>query len=214
MHITQERIIGLFDKNKVIQLNYRQIGKLVGEDHPQKIKHHLIQLEKKGFLKIDQDNGIVSALKLGSIKDTDLVNVPIVGSANCGEAKTYAVEEIDGYLKVANSLLKRQKGVIAVKANGDSMNKANIKGKTIENGDYVLIDSEDRTPENGDYILSVIDGLANIKKFVNDKQNQQIVLLSESTMDYPPIFIDPSNYDYMINGKVISVLKKPANNLE
>ncbi len=90
------------------------------------------------------------------------------------------------------------------------MNKASVDGRSIENGDFVLIDCDDKVPQDGDYVLSIIDGLANIKKFIQDDTNQQIVLLSESTADYPPIYIDPSNYDYIINGKVIRVLKKPA----
>lgn len=213
MHLIQERIMNLFKNHKRIPLNYRQIGKIVGAEHPQKIKHHLEQLEKRGFIKIDQDNETISNIKLGSIKDTDLVAIPIVGSANCGQALTYANQEIEGYLKVSNSLLKKKKGIIAIKANGNSMNRANIEGNSIENGDYVLVDCGDKIPQNGDYVLSIIDGLANIKKFIEDTQNQQIILLSESTMDYPPIYIDPSHYDYIIDGKVIRVLKKPSQDL-
>lgn len=200
----------LFENHKTIPLNYHQIGKLVGAEHPQKIKHHLSQLEKRGFIKIDQSNETISAMKLGTIRNTDLIAIPIVGSANCGQAVTYAEENIEGYLKISRSLLKKKKGIIAIRANGNSMNKANIGGHSIENGDFVLIDYDDKVPQDDDYVLSIIDGLANIKKFIQDEANQQIVLLSESTADYSPIYIDPSNYDYIINGKVIGVLKKPV----
>lgn len=43
------------------------------------------------------------------------------------------------------------------------MNKANVNGKTIEDGDYLIIDSDYRSPRNGDVVLSVIDDMANIK---------------------------------------------------
>lgn len=209
MHKTQQKIIDLFKNNPTITLNYREIGKLIGEEHPQAIKHHLEQLEKKGLIKIDLFNKNISNIKTGLIKNTDLIAVPIVGSANCGEATTYADERIEGYLQVASSFLKKKSGIIAIKASGNSMNKANIDGLSLENGDYALVDCDNKNPQNGDYVLSVIDGLANIKKFVLDDKNKQIILLSESTMDYPPIYIDPNNYNYIVNGKVIRVLKKP-----
>ena len=93
------------------------------------------------------------------------------------------------------------------------MNMANIDGKSIEEGDFVIIDSENRNPKSGDYVLSIIDGCANIKRFARDRVNNCYVLLSESTKDYPPIFIDEKDFSsYMINGEVIKVIKKPSFN--
>jgi repressor LexA len=78
----------------------------------------------------------------------------------------------------------------------------------IEDGDYLIIDSDYRTPRNGDVVLSVIDDMANIKKYVFDEENNQIVLVSQSTKDIPPIYIHEDD-SFMINGKVIQVIKKP-----
>jgi len=88
------------------------------------------------------------------------------------------------------------------------MNCATVGGKAIDDGDYVVIDGENRTPEDGDLVLSVIDGMANIKRYRFDRENNQIVLLSESTQSFSPIFIHPDD-DYEINGKVVQVVKKP-----
>ncbi len=106
MHIIQEKIIDLFENQKTIPLNYHQIGKLVGAEHPQKIKHHLSQLEKRGLIKIDQSNETISAMKLGTIRNTDLIAIPIVGSANCGQAVTYAEENIEDQ-EVRSAKIKR-----------------------------------------------------------------------------------------------------------
>ena len=85
-----------------------------------------------------------------------------------------------------------------------------VKGNTIEDGDFVIIDKNDKNPNNGDYVLSIIDDVANIKKFVRDRKNKQIILLSESTEDLPPIYIHPKDFsEYIIGGKVIQVIKKP-----
>jgi SOS-response transcriptional repressor LexA len=88
------------------------------------------------------------------------------------------------------------------------MNRAEIGGKRIEDGDYVIVDVSDKHVRNGDIVLSIIDGLANIKKFYLDKKNNQVILMSQSTKDFPPIYIH-ENDDFMINGKVVQVIKKP-----
>lgn len=97
------------------------------------------------------------------------------------------------------------KNLFAVKASGDSMNKANIDGEVIENGDYVVISKGSISIKNGDYVLSIIDDKANIKRFFRDK-NGNIVLISESTREYPPIYITPEDSSYIVNGKVVKVI--------
>ena len=88
------------------------------------------------------------------------------------------------------------------------MNRAKIEGKNLEEGDFVLIDSEYRTPKNGDYVLSVIDGAANLKKFERDTKTGDVKLISESNNPkHKPIYIS-SEDDFMINGKIISVIKR------
>lgn len=138
----------------------------------------------------------------------DSVSVPLVGSADCGPADIVAEENVEGYLKVSKRILNKMDGVFALRAKGDSMNKARIGGRNIEDGDFVLIDSDYRTPKEGDYVLSVIDGHANLKRFRVNKRGEQIMLLPESTNKrHKPIFLS-SEDDFMINGKIIAVLKK------
>jgi repressor LexA len=88
------------------------------------------------------------------------------------------------------------------------MNQSVVNGNNIEDGDYLIIDSSDTSPSSGDVVLSIIDEMANIKKYVWDETNNQIVLVSESTKDIPPIYIHEDD-SFMINGKVIQVIKKP-----
>lgn len=95
------------------------------------------------------------------------------------------------------------------------MNQANIDGNCIENGDYVLIDPNDKDFKDGDYVLSIINGMANIKKFLKDDLNRQIILISQSTEDHPPIYIHEDDMSYfMTSGKVVAVLKNPRRTQE
>lgn len=206
MHIIQEKLLKLVGEKNIAPLKLREIGKLIDIEHPQLIKHHLNQLERKGLIIIDRVKNVIK--KVGKNDDNNLLlAIPILGSANCGPAELYAEENIEGYLRISPNLLKSKNNLFAIRAIGDSMNKANINGRSIESGDYVLIESKDIQIQNKDYVLSIIDGVCNIKKFFIDKENNQITLLSESTKNFSPIIIDHNFANYFINGKVIQVIK-------
>ena len=210
MHTLQDKILKLSTKHNLAEMSLRQIGKLVSEPSAQKIKHHLLQLEKNGLIQIDRLAKVMVKTRPGSLYRSSLVALPILGTANCGPATTYAEQEIHGYLRVSGKLLTKKRDVFAIQAAGYSMNKANINGESIDDGDYVLVDPSARSIRNGDYVLSIIDGMANIKRYFDDKPSHRIILLSESSASYSPIFIHYDDMDnYLVNGKVIQVIKKP-----
>jgi len=213
MHDIQRKLLDLCSNCEQMPLSFRELGRRVNVNHPQKIKHHLNQLVKKNLIIINEKKKIIKLGNAGVIKNTKMFSIPILGLADCGAATAFADEYIEGYLKVSSSVLKKKKNLFCVKAKGDSMNMANIYGKSIEDGDFVIVDGEKRNPKSGDYVLSIIDGCANIKRFARDIVNKCFVLLSESTQNYPPIFIDEKDFSsYMINGEVIKVIKKPSFN--
>ena len=83
-----------------------------------------------------------------------------------------------------------------------------MNGKTIENRDYVIVDSHIRTPDNGEYVVCVVDNAVNIKRFYEDKENEHIVLVSEGAEDSQPIYIAYDDFDfYMILGMIVQVVK-------
>lgn len=208
MHPIQEKLLKLIDGKNIGHLTLRQIGALIGEKLPQKVKHHLSQLERKGFISIDKKNNTIRRINNVEQRNAGLfVSVPILGSANCGPATIFADENIDGYLKLSRRLIGGLRSLFAIKADGNSLNRAHIAGKQVETGDYVLIDPSRGTPKDGDYVLSIIDGLATIKKYRLDKKNNRIALLSESSQDYAPIFIHEDD-DFRINGTAVEVVKK------
>jgi SOS-response transcriptional repressor LexA len=213
MHIIQEKIINLANNCNLSDLTLRKIGELVGEPKsPQKIKHHINQLIGKGLLIVESDGKIKKAK--GGIGKSGLISLPILGSANCGQALIFADEKVEGYLKISRGLLKNNLinkigDIFVLKAVGNSMNRAIINGKNIEDGDYVIIDKKEAI-RNGDHVVSIIDGAANIKNIYIDKKNSQIILLSESNQDFPPIYIsEKDGNSYLICGKVVDVIKKP-----
>ncbi|MEK9181690.1 MAG: S24 family peptidase [Patescibacteria group bacterium] len=206
MHLVQEKLLSLLNEKNISGLTLRDIGSLIGEKFPQKIKHHLSQLERKGFVSIDKKNKIIKRVNKESDVSGMFISIPIFGSANCGPATVFAEERAEGYLKVSKKIMQPNRKVFALHAEGNSMNKANVGGKTIEDGDFVIVDAEQKTPQSGEYVVSVIDGMANVKKFIVDKKNQHIVLQSESSQDYFPIFVHAED-NYQVSGKVVDVIK-------
>jgi repressor LexA len=184
--------------------------------YPSSAYYHVKKLQNEGYLERESNHsrsvGIYrdKSVKFPLLKKTgmDAIRIPILGAANAGPATLFAEENISGYLKLSHYILGKREKIFALRVEGDSMNRAKINGKNLEEGDFVIIDSEYRNPKNSDYVLSVIDGCANLKRFEKDAKTGDIRLLSESrNPNYKPIYVS-SEDDFMINGRIIAVVKK------
>jgi repressor LexA len=215
MHETQAQLLTLIKSRKKADLgvhSLRQIAKFIGQEgKPQVVKYHLGQLEKAGLIQLDLAKGVIKPVKRGFAEGVKSVfySIPIVGSANCGPQTIFAEERTEGYLKVSSTLLpKRRQDLYALVASGSSMNKAKVRGNlTIEDGDFVIVDKAQMTPKDGDIIVAVIDGMATIKRYKLDREEERILLEADSTESYTPIMIHPED-DFQISGKVIDIIKK------
>jgi len=220
MHSIQEKLLNLSKEKNLAKLRLREMAANIGmpSESPQKIKHHLLQLQKKGFLTIDKGKGTMDRFSSVSNETRGLLSngahlfsIPIVGTANCGSADIFAEQNYQGFLRVSGKLVGRSKpsGLFAIKSDGSSMNRAEVNGKRIEDGDYVIVDKNSLDVRTKDVVLVVIDNKATIKRFIDDRTNRQIVLMADSSHDYEPIYLHPDD-DFSINGKVVAVIKKPS----
>ena len=210
MHIIQEQLLNIISSNKNLgSKSLRSIAEMIGaKGKPQTAKYHLLQLEQKGFIQMNLDEGILKVVKKGyNLKrKSPLYSIPIIGTANCGPATIYAQQNIDRYLKVSSGMLpKNKKSLFALIADGPSMNKVSLTGKNIESGDFVLIDSNVHSYKNGDIVVAIIDGMATIKRYHQDIGS--IRLEADSTEDYLPIYLEEGD-NFIINGKVVGVIKR------
>ena len=181
--------------------------------------HYIKKLEEGGFLEKEpnQPRGMtvlaadfMGSSVMGNVFGFEYISIPLVGSANCGPAEILAEENIEGYVRIPKNLVPKKSGIFALRAVGKSLNRANIKGKTIDEGDMVLVDFEDHSANDGDYILSIIDGAANLKKYKKDKKTGQVSLVSETTEPWKPIFMLAGD-DWVVNGKIVAVIKNEKN---
>lgn len=211
MHEVQKRLLSLASIADLSTMSYRQIGERVNCKFASQVQHHIGQLIKNGYLLRKANGSLVVSEKNSGLLPNNVLSIPILGEADCGEATRFASDTIQGYLSLSPSTtqVKNTKGVYALVARGDSMNRANINGHAIENGDYVLVEKRDPyVPQKNDYVVSIIDGMANIKKFQQDEAHGRVVLQPESFFPYPPIIIADGDFQhYQIAGKVVDVIK-------
>jgi SOS regulatory protein LexA len=166
---------------------------------------YLNELEAKGYIeRTSEDRGIT----LKGVTNESFIDVPVFGMASAGAATMFADQYIEGYLKVSKRIVspKAQSRVFAIQVSGTSMNKARVNGKNIQNGDFILVDTSWKHYDNGDKVLVAIDGMATVKTY-RTVDGKNIVLLPESTDSvHQPIFLTDED-NFVINGKVIDVLK-------
>ncbi|MBU0611907.1 hypothetical protein KKB58_00525 [Patescibacteria group bacterium] len=207
MSSVQNKILALLRDQGSVPLKYREIGRRIGEQYPQTVKHHIEILKDKQL--IQEKNGLLVLNKKDLTSETFL-NLPFYGIANCGPATAFAEDRIEGFIKISKNAFPKGniKDFYLIQASGNSMNIAQVgqSKKNIEDGDIVIVNAKEQSPQNGDYIVSIIDGCANIKKFSYNPNDEQVVLISESTDKYFPIVLH-ENDNLNIAGKIIDVLK-------
>lgn len=206
MNPIQQKILDIAKLHDISSIRRIDLVQMVSCEYPSQITHHLNQLIKRGDL-VRVNDRLTPAIKTTA----GLVRIPIMGEADCGEATKYADGRIVDNLAVSPSVLKTKLSsrLYALIARGDSMNRACVNGKEIEDGDYIIIEKKDNyVPCDGDIVASIIGGLANIKRLRRDNAHQRIILMSESHRqnDYAPIIISNQD-DFSVDGKVVDIIK-------
>jgi len=202
----QKRLLDIAKLEDISTLRRVDLVKKVGCDYPSQITHHMEQLIKRGSL-VNRGGRLTPALAT----DSGIIQIPVMGEADCGEATKFADGALIDYLGVSSSLLqtRNKSGLYALVARGNSMNHAKVAGKEICDGDYIIVKKDTAyTPNNGDVIVSIIGGLANVKKFHRDVANDRVVLAPDSYSrdSFAPIFIS-ENDDFTVEGEVVDVIK-------
>lgn len=163
------------------------------------VQRHVDALKKKGYL----SNERYQARTLEVSLPEQMVNIPLVGNVACG-IPFLATENIEAYIPYnASKVRGLSDDYFFLRAIGDSMDDANVSGKTIDDGDFVLVKKQ-QVADSGDRVVALIGDEATIKKFVPDED--YIRLEPESTNPRnKPIYLFK---DFSIQGVVKDVVKK------
>jgi SOS-response transcriptional repressor LexA len=199
LHTNQAKILELAKKISLSELTLQEIALQsgIGKASNQLISFHVEKLKKKGYLNADG---------LAVQQNSSLISIPFYGAANAGPATFFADDKVQGYIKVSKSLLKGgdANDVFSIKVSGNSMNLELIGSSPIENGDYLIV-KKNHHPEDKDVVVTIVEGLVNVKKYRRIDDNT-VCLISNSTEEYPPIYLTPEDNPYVM-GKVVKVLK-------
>ncbi|MFH1827102.1 MAG: transcriptional repressor LexA, partial [bacterium] len=163
------------------------------------VQRHTDALKDKGYL------GNTRGLSLPT--SDEKAQIPLVGNVACG-SPLLAIENIEAYISYdADKVQGKAQDYFFLRAVGDSMNKTNVSGKTIDNGDFVLVKKQS-TANSGNRVVALIGDEATIKKML--KEDGYVRLEPESANpDNKPIILFG---DFSVQGIVVDVIKKGGQN--
>ncbi len=190
------KAIRLFAEKKGFPPTVRELADQLGMASAS--AHELVsKLVHKDFLRrTTRKARSLEIVKQPPVPASDLVSVPIVGSAAAG-MPILAVENIEGEVLVDAHAVRGT--CFALEVKGDSMIEADI-----DEGDYVIV-RQQPLAESGDIVVALMEDEATVKRlFIS---NEKIELRPENPA-YPVIPIGEEN-DLRILGKVVAIRCKP-----
>lgn len=187
----------------------REIGKAVGLASPSSVKHVLVGLERKGYLRRDPMRP--RAMEIVDPRAVDVPELPAALAAAIDEEHVAAPSYVPvvGRIAAGGPILAEQLvedvfplprqlvgdgELFLLKVAGDSMIDA-----AICDGDWVVVRRQP-VAENGEVVAAMIDGEATVKTF---KQDHGHLWLLPQNPAYAPIPGD----DAQILGRVVAVLR-------
>lgn len=177
-----------------------ELKNMLGVPFVNSVVHLLDKLEEKKY--ITRAPGMERGILLIENPDQTF-KIPVIGAVACGKP-LLAKENKEGYINIDKSLVSdNPDDYFFLRAVGDSMNKTDINGKNIDDGDYVLIKQQTTANEN-DKVVALIDDEATIKVFKKGQDYVTLVPQSTNPANKPIIL----HSDFSIQGIVRAVFKK------
>lgn len=161
------------------------------------VQRHTDALKQKGILSNSRDL-IVSSL-------SKIVQIPLVGNVAAG-VPLFAVENVEAYVTYDCSQIKADPDThFFLRAVGDSMNMAKIRGKSIDDGDFVLVRMQN-SADIGSRIVALIGEDATVKKLSIEDTYIKLEPESSNPKNKPILIFDGE--ELLIQGLVVDVVKK------
>lgn len=178
-----------------------ELRRVLGAGSTRTVLRYLNWLEDEGMIERSADARGIRVTRAPEM-GLETVPIPLVGEAPAGPLMI-AEENIEGWVRLPRGfLLPRRAKHYILRVKGDSMNRAEVLGGRIEDGDLVLV-RQQATAQSGDVAVALIDGEATIKRF--RKGAGYYVLQPESKSEHEPIIVDR---DFSVQGVVVRVFKK------
>jgi repressor LexA len=157
---------------------------------------HITALKRKGLVK--QGNKRSRTMELlweGNMKN-GFLEIDILGTVAAGKP-ILSAENKDGSIRLAKSLLKKNRDYFALLVRGDSM-----EGVGIMDGDTAVIEKQE-TVRNGEIALVMLNEAVTIKTFYRESAR---IRLQPENPKYSPIYCS-SDEDVRVLGRVAHVFR-------
>ena len=188
----------------------REIGKFVGLSSTATVHGYITKLEKKGYIRKENQKGRTLKLLKGAkgenkeknstspegknlYSEKELVEVPIVGKITAGEP-ILAVENVTDTFPIPIDFVGNSEAFMLT-VRGESMIEAGIL-----DGDYILVKKQN-VARNGEIVVALIGEEATVKTFYKEKNH---IRLQPENSSMEPIIVDNCE----ILGKVSGVFRK------
>lgn len=194
----QEQILD-YIKKRIRDSGYppsvREIGHAVGLKSSSTVHAHLVQLEKKGYLRKDaaKPRAIAPVPSVKEQEATQVVSLPLIGQVAAG-VPILAEQNIEAFIPVPLELIGSGNHFI-LKVKGDSMIDAGII-----DGDYLIV-REQADAHSGEIVVAVLEDEATVKRLF---KHRDYVELRPENGSMEPIMVAQAE----IAGKVAALLRR------
>lgn len=193
IHPNQKKLLEILREHIDNPLTMIDLMEELGVASTSVVHHHIVQLEKKGFLKRNPSNP--RDYQILEDPEKPVVYINQYGLAQCGPKGTFLDGNPLDRVPIASKLLKfHSEEAFIVVAKGNSMQPS------INQGDYIIAQKKSNST-NGETIICINNGEALIKIFY--KKNDNIILHSLNP-EFPPFV---ANEDFRIVGVVKNIIK-------
>ncbi|MCA0959568.1 HTH domain-containing protein [Muricauda ruestringensis] len=193
LHQNQTKLIQILRENRDNPLTMIELMDELNVASTSVVHHHIVQLEKKGFLKRNPSNPRDYQLLEDPEKPITYINQ--YGLVECGPDGSILDGNPLDRLPIASRLLKFPSDeAFMVIAKGDSMKPY------VSPGDYLIV-QKNSIPKNGDTIVCINQQKAIVKTFY---KNDGKVILHSQNSDFKPFLADE---DFRVEGVVRNIIK-------
>lgn len=198
LHPKQQQLLELLGKNIDDPLTISELQDILQLSSSSTVHHHILQLEKKGYLKRNPNNPRdYQVLSQSPEKQVSYIN--LYGSAQCGPQGSILEGDPIDRIPVSSKLISFPTSeAFMVRAKGDSM-EPRINERDI------VIARKAESVENGHLVVCVNNGEVLIKEF---QEQAGTKLLVSNNSKYKPIVVEDKNF--RIEGVVKIVLSYEA----
>ncbi len=197
LHPTQKKLLDLLREHSDNPLTIVELKDLLGASSTSVIHHHILRLEKKGYLRRNPSNPKDYRILTDS-PDSYMAYINLYGLAQCGPNGSLLEGDPVDRIKMESRILGfPSEEAFMVQAKGNSMTPY------IKSGNLVIAQkTQDLGMLNGKVVVCINDGKALIKKLTI--QNQEVLLSSFNEKYHPFTAAD----DFRIEGVVRGVLSR------